>query len=164
MFHIPPNNVSELLWKKFHYFASRNCCEYALLRIFFQKQFFLTVSSMPVILNQYRGEIGNFYNRSASHIHRVDYFLFWYFSKFYQKCFGLYYLDSKYDFLTLLNQCSSCRIIYLRNFMTHLFYFKLQIFRESLTYSCYGEILNRIHVQDLILVKPSQFAIRISIE
>ena len=48
--------------------------------------------------------------------------------------------------------------------MTHLFYFRLQIFRESLTYSCYGEISNRIHVQDLILVKASQFAIGISIE
>ena len=30
--------------------------------------------------------------------YRDDYFFICYFSKFYQKCFGLYHLDSKYDF------------------------------------------------------------------
>ena len=69
-------------------------------------------------------------------------------------------------FLTLLDEFSSCNIIYLWNFMTHLFYFKpvfWQIFRESLTCLCHVEVLNQIQVQGLMPVKASQFTIAISV-
>ena len=83
----------------FTYFALCNCCEYALLRIFFKKGFFFNYT-FNVSLNQYDGEIGSFYKRSTSQITELIISLFnKYFSKFYWKCVGLYYLDSKYDFL-----------------------------------------------------------------
>ena len=79
---------------------------------------------MPVSLNQYRGEIGSFIVNQSNHRH--DYFFIKYFGKFYQKCFGLYYLVTKsVFFLMLLDQFSSCNIIYLWNFMTHLFYYRI---------------------------------------
>ena len=61
----------------FHTFALRNYCEYALLRIFFKKGFFfLTIPSMPVSLNQYRGEIGIFYNQSITQVTELTISLF----------------------------------------------------------------------------------------
>ena len=61
----------------FHYLALRNCCEYALLKKCLQKRvFLLTILSMLVSLNQYRGETGSFYNRSTSQITEMTISLF----------------------------------------------------------------------------------------
>ena len=50
---------------------------------------------MPVSLNQYRGEIGSFYNRSTSQITDMTISLSNILVNFPKRCFGLYYLVSK---------------------------------------------------------------------
>ena len=47
-----------------------------LLEFFSKKGFLLTILSMPVSLNQYRGEIGSFYNRSTNQITEMTISLF----------------------------------------------------------------------------------------
>ena len=79
-----------------HHFLLRNAVNMLFLEFSSKKGFYLTIPSIPVSLNQYRGEIGSFYNRSTSQITELTISL--YFSNFYQKCFGLYCLDSKYEF------------------------------------------------------------------
>ena len=121
---------------------------------------------MPISLNQFLGEIRGFSNRSTSQIIDLSISLFSIFVNFTENV--LVYMIVNMIFLTLLDQFSSCNIIYLWNFMTHLFYFRLltsvlAIFGGSLTYLCYVEILNRIQVQGLIPVKTSEFATGISI-
>ena len=101
-FHIPPSNVSNMLWKEFQFIIFRIFLNILLvffvillrkylikfesikLKCYFttllyavavnmlflefpsKKGFLLTILPMPFSLNQYRGEIGSFYNRSAS--------------------------------------------------------------------------------------------------
>ena len=77
---------------------------------------------MPVNLSQYRGEIGNFYNRSTSQITELTISLFNILVNFTENVLIYFILIVNMIFLTLLDQFSSCNIIYLRNFMTHLFF------------------------------------------
>ena len=78
---------------------------------------------MPVSLNQYRGEIGSFYIRSISQI--IDISLSNILVNFTKNVLVYIILLVNLVFLTLLDQFSSCNIIYLWNFMTHLFYYRL---------------------------------------
>ena len=80
---------------------------------------------MPVSLNQYRGEIGSFYNRSTSQITELTIFLFNILVNFTENVLIYFILIVNMIFLTFLDQFSSCNIIYLWNFMIHLFYFRL---------------------------------------
>ena len=80
---------------------------------------------MPVSLNQYRGEIGSFYNRSTSQITDMTISLSNILVNFTKNVLVYIILLVNLVFLTLLDQFSSCNIIYLWNFMTHLFYYKL---------------------------------------
>ena len=80
---------------------------------------------MPVCLSQYRGEFGNFYNRSTSQITELIISLFNILVNFTENVLVYFILIVNMIFLTLLDQFSSCNIIYLWNFMTHLFYFRL---------------------------------------
>ena len=80
---------------------------------------------MPVRLNQYRGEIGSFYNRSTSQITELTISLFNILVIFTENVLIYFILIVNMIFLTLLDQFSSCNIIYLWNFMTYLFYFRL---------------------------------------
>ena len=80
---------------------------------------------MPVSLNQYRGEIRSFYNRSASEITDMTISLFNILVNFTKNVLVYIILLVNLFFLTLLDQFSSCNIIYLWNFMTHLFYYRL---------------------------------------
>ena len=80
---------------------------------------------MPVSLNQYRGEIGSFYNRSASQITELTVSLFNILVNFTKNVLDCIILLLNMIFLTLLDQFSSCNITYLWNFMTHLFYYRL---------------------------------------
>ena len=80
---------------------------------------------MPVSLNQYRGETGSFYNRSTSQITEMTISLFNILVNFTKNVLVYIILLTSLFFLTLLDQFSSCNIIYLRNFMTHLFYYRL---------------------------------------
>ena len=79
--------------------------------------------SMPVSLNQERGEIGTFYNRPTSQITEMAVSLFNIlvnFTKYYLDNITkhyLYYLDSKYNFFNASDQFSSCNVIYLWNFL-----------------------------------------------
>ena len=80
---------------------------------------------MPVSLNQYRGEIGSFYNRSTSQITDMTISLSNILVNFTKNVLVYIILLVNLFFLTLLDQFSSCNIIYLWNFMTHLFYYRL---------------------------------------
>ena len=80
---------------------------------------------MPVSLNQYRGEIGSFYNRSTSQITDMTISLSNILVNFTKNVLVYIILLVNMIFLTLLDQFSSCNIIYLWNFMTHLFYYRL---------------------------------------
>ena len=80
---------------------------------------------MPVSLNQYRGEIGSFYNRSTSQITELTISLFNVLVNFTKNVLIYSILIVNMIFSTLLDQFSSCNIIYLWNFTTHLFYFRL---------------------------------------
>ena len=80
---------------------------------------------MAVSLNQHRGEIGSFYNRSTSQITELTISLFNILINFNENVLVYFILIVNMIFLTLLDQFSSCNIIYLWNFMTHLFYFRL---------------------------------------
>ena len=80
---------------------------------------------MPVSLSQYRGEIGSFYNRSTSQITDMIISLFNILVNFTKTVLVYIILLVNLFFLTLLDQFSSCNIIYLWNFMTHLFYYRL---------------------------------------
>ena len=90
-----------------------------------KKGFLPTIPSMPVSLNQYRGEIGRFYNRSTSQITEFTISLFNILVNFTENVLVYIILIINMIVLTLLYQFSSCNIIYLWNFMTHLFYFRL---------------------------------------
>ena len=81
---------------------------------------------MPVSLNQYRGETGSFYNRSTSQITDMNISLPNILLNFTKK-FLVYIilLVNLFFFLTLLDQFSSCNIIYLWTFMIHLFYYRI---------------------------------------
>ena len=123
---------------------------------------------MPVSLNQYRGEIGSFYNRSTSQITELTISLFNILVNFTENVLIYFILIVNMIFLTFLDQFSSCNIIYLWNFMTHLFYFRLLTsflanFSGKFDLTCYVEILNLIQVQGLIPIRASQFATGISI-
>ena len=122
---------------------------------------------MLVSLNQYRGEIGSFYNRSTIQMTEMTISLFNIIVNFIKNVLVYIILLLNMIFLTLPDQFSSCNIIYLWNFMTHLFYYRLltsfwAIFLGKLDL-CYVKIFNRIQVQGLILVKASQFATGISV-
>ena len=80
---------------------------------------------MPVSLNQYRGEIGSFYDQSTSQITELTISLFNILVNFTENLSIYFILRVNMIFLMLLDQFSSCNIIYLWNFMTHLFYFGL---------------------------------------
>ena len=80
---------------------------------------------MPVSLNQYRGEIGSFYNRSTSQITDMTISLSNILVNFTKNVLVYIILLVNMIFLTLLDQFSSCNIIYLWNFMTHLFFYRL---------------------------------------
>ena len=80
---------------------------------------------MPVSLNQYCGEIGSFYNRSSSQITELTISLFNILVNFTENVLVYFILIVNMIFLTILDQFSSCNIIYLWNFMTHSFYFRL---------------------------------------
>ena len=93
---------------------------------FSQNRFFLlTILSMPVSLNQYSGEIGSFYNRSTSQITDMTISLSNILVNFTKNVLVYIILLVNMIFLTLLDQFSSCNIIYLWNFMTHLFFYRL---------------------------------------
>ena len=68
---------------------------------------------MPVSLNQYRGEIGNFYNRSTSQITELTISLFNILVNFTENFLVYFILIVNMIFLTLPDQFSSCNIIYL---------------------------------------------------
>ena len=128
----------------------------------------LTILSMPVSLNQYRGEIGSFYNRSASQITELTVSLFNILVNFTKNVLDCIILLLNMIFLTLLDQFSSCNITYLWNFMTHLFYYRLltsflSIFlgKFDLLMLC-GDIESNAG-PSLILVKAPQFATGLSI-
>ena len=75
--------------------------------------------SILVNLNQYLGE--SFFNQSTIQIKKLTITLF-----NFTKNFLVYIiLIEDVSFLTLLEHFSSCNILYLGNFMTHLFYFCL---------------------------------------
>ena len=80
---------------------------------------------MLVSLNQYRGEIGSFYNRSTSQITDMTISLFNILENFTKNI--LVYIISLVNvfFLTLLDQFLSCNVLYLWSFMTYLFYYRL---------------------------------------
>ena len=122
---------------------------------------------MPVSLNQYRGEIGSFYNRSTSQITDMTISLSNILLNFTKNILVYIILLVNLFFSTLLDQFSSCNLIYLWNFMTYLFYYRiLTSFLVNFSGKfnlCYMEILNRIQDQGLIPVKASQFATGISI-
>ena len=67
---------------------------------------------MPVSLNQYRGEIGSFYNRSTSQITDMTISLFNILVIFAKNVLVYIILLVNMNFLTLLDQFSSCNIIY----------------------------------------------------
>ena len=70
---------------------------------------------MPVSLNQYRGETGSFYNRSTSQITELTISLFNILVTFTENVLIYFILIVNMIFLTLLDQFSSCNIIYLWN-------------------------------------------------
>ena len=80
---------------------------------------------MPVSLNQYCGEIGSFYNRSTSQVTELTISLFNLLVNFIENVLIYLILIVNMIFLTLQDQFSPCNIIYLWNFTTHLFYFRL---------------------------------------
>ena len=80
---------------------------------------------MPVSLSQYRGEIGSFYNRSTSQITDMTISLFNILVNFTKNVLVYMIVLVNLVFLMLLDQFSSCKIIYLWNFMTQLFYYRL---------------------------------------
>ena len=86
----------------------------------------LFLPSMPVSLNQYHGEIGSFYNRSSSQITELAISLFNILVNFTGNVLIYFILIVNMIFFTLLDQISSCNI-YLWNFVTHIFYFRLLI-------------------------------------
>ena len=90
-----------------------------------KRVFLLTILSMPVSSNQYRGEIGSFSNWSTSQITEMTISLFNILMNFTKNALVYIILLVNMIFLTLLDQFSSCNIIYLWNFMTHLFYYRL---------------------------------------
>ena len=128
--------------------------------------FLLTILSMPVSLNQYRGEIGSFYIRSISQI--IDISLSNILVNFTKNVLVYIILLVNLVFLTLLDQFSSCNIIYLRNFMIHLFYYKLLTsffgnYSGKFDFLMLCGDIESIQVQGLIPVKASLFATGISI-
>ena len=187
--YLPTTWAIDILWKKLQFIIV--CIFFNTLLVFFVillrtcltkfesiklKCYFTTLLyaievniSMPVSLNQYRGEIGSFYNRSTSQITDMTISLSNILVNFTKNVLVyIILLVNLFFFLTLLDQFSSCNIIYLWNFMTDLFYYGILTsfggnFWESLTYLCYVEILNRIQDQGLIPVKASQFPTGISI-
>ena len=80
---------------------------------------------MPVSLNQNRGEIGSFYNRSTSQITDMTISLCNILVNFTKNILVYIILLINPVSLTLLDQFSSCNSIYLWNFMTPLFYYRL---------------------------------------
>ena len=80
---------------------------------------------MPVSLNQYRGEIGRFYNRLTSQITELAISLFNILANFTKNVWVYIILMVNMIFLTLVDQLSTWNIIYLWNFMTNSFYFRL---------------------------------------
>ena len=80
---------------------------------------------MLVSLNQYCGEIGSFYNRSTSQITNMTISLFNILVNFTKNVLVYMIVLVNLVFLMLLDQFSSCKIIYLWNFMTQLFYYRL---------------------------------------
>ena len=90
-----------------------------------KRVFLLTILSMPVSSNQYRGEIGSFSNWSTSQITEMTISLFNILMNFTKNALVYIILLVNMIFLTLLDQFSSCNIIYLWNFMTHLCYCRL---------------------------------------
>ena len=80
---------------------------------------------MPVSLNQYCGEIGSFYNQSTSQITELTINLFNILVNFTENVLVYFILIVNMIFSTLLDQFSSCNIIYLWNFLTDLYYFRL---------------------------------------
>ena len=66
---------------------------------------------MPVSLNQYRGEIGGFYNRSTSQITELTISLFNILVNFPENSLVYIILIVNMIFLTLLDQSSSFNII-----------------------------------------------------
>ena len=90
-----------------------------------KRVFLLTILSMPVSSNQYRGEIGSFSNWSTSQITEMTISLFNILMNFTKNALVYIILLVNMIFLTLVDQFSSCNIIYLWNFMTHLFYYRL---------------------------------------
>ena len=80
---------------------------------------------MPVSLNQYRGEIGSFYNRSTSQITDMTISFFNILVNFTKNILVYIILLVNMVFLTLHDQFLSCNILYLWNFMPHLFYYRL---------------------------------------
>ena len=106
----------------FHHFALWNYCEYALLNFLQKRVFLITIFEILVSLNQHHGEIGIFYNRLASQITKLTSFLFYILLNFTKNVLIYSILIVNMMFLTLLDQFSSCNIIYVWNFMIHLFY------------------------------------------
>ena len=80
---------------------------------------------MPVSLNQYHGEIGSFYIRSTSQITELTISLFNILVHFAKNVLVYIILIANMIFISRLNQFSSCNIIYLWNFMTHLIFYRL---------------------------------------
>ena len=70
---------------------------------------------MPISLNQYRGEIGSFYNRLTSQITEMTISLFNILVNFTKNVLDYIILLVNMIFLTLLDQFSSCNITYLWN-------------------------------------------------
>ena len=106
----------------FHHFALWNYCEYALLNFLQKRVFLITIFEILVSLNQHHGEIGIFYNRLASQITKLTSFLFYILVNFTKNVLIYSILIVNMMFLTLLDQFSSSNIIYVWNFMIHLFY------------------------------------------
>ena len=70
---------------------------------------------MPISLNQYRGEIGSFYNRLTSQITEMTISLFNILVNFTKNVLDYIILLVNMIFLTFLDQFSSCNITYLWN-------------------------------------------------
>ena len=95
-----------------------------------KKVFRLTTSSMLVSLNQYRGEIGSFYNWLTSQITELTISLFKIIVCFTENVSVNVILIVNTIFLTLPDQFSTCNVMYLSNFMTYFTLGFWQVFRQ----------------------------------
>ena len=75
---------------------------------------------MPVSLNQYRGEIGSFYNRLTIQITELAISLFNILVNFTENVLIYFILTVNMIFLTLLDKLSSCDIIYMEFYDTFI--------------------------------------------